>query len=240
MAFIEAGINAASQQATNAANAIQAQKNRDFQKEMSSTAHQREVEDLKKAGLNPILSATGGSGASAPSGNVANFKAGTLGTDLMQFANSAADTKNKKSQNDVIQAEEKQLAATTLAATENARLAGTKADSQQMQNDIDAEVKPVKVQAVQKVKSLIGQASDSIKTANSAKTAHEEIPPAASSGVGETTIRGTTMRNGKKARAIEGGLYRDSYGGKYGIYDSDGNKLSRSQIDQLRKQGIIK
>lgn len=38
----------------------------DFAKYMSNTAHQRQIADLRQAGLNPILSATGGNGASSP------------------------------------------------------------------------------------------------------------------------------------------------------------------------------
>lgn len=44
-----------------------------FQREMSNTAHQREVADLKAVGLNPILSA-GGGGSSTPSGAMSTIQ----------------------------------------------------------------------------------------------------------------------------------------------------------------------
>jgi len=69
----------------NKAQSAQASRQMQFQADMSNTAHQREVADLRMAGLNPILSA-GGGGASTPSGAM-----GTQTNAMESVASNARD-----------------------------------------------------------------------------------------------------------------------------------------------------
>ncbi|WGL31153.1 DNA pilot protein [Dipodfec virus UOA04_Rod_753] len=67
-----------------------------WQEQMSNTAHQREVSDLRAAGINPILTATGGNGASTGSvgtGTVSN--AGVPQMNPMQAMSEAVNMRNQ-------------------------------------------------------------------------------------------------------------------------------------------------
>lgn len=72
--IVGGGLNYDAQLKTNKMNERIANKQMAFQERMSSTAHQREVQDLISAGLNPNLSA-GGNGSSTPSGASATMVA---------------------------------------------------------------------------------------------------------------------------------------------------------------------
>ncbi|AXH74009.1 MAG: DNA pilot protein [Microviridae sp.] len=93
------------------ANIYQANKNRKFQERMSSTAHQREVKDLRAAGLNPILSAKG-NGASTPGGSV-----------IPITNNTGKDVADAYNQNKLIKEQIKNIQADTDLKSENADLA---------------------------------------------------------------------------------------------------------------------
>lgn len=91
--------------ATSAFNVHEARQNRRFVRNMSNTAHQREAADLRAAGMNPILTATGGSGASTPQGTAAHvepMQAGSATVNAMatfaqiEDVNSAARLKDEQ------------------------------------------------------------------------------------------------------------------------------------------------
>lgn len=139
-AIISAAGGVAGSLISNAASREAASDQMNFQRDMSNTAHQREVADLRAAGLNPILSALG-AGASTPNG--AQPQVNDLGPAISkgmdtalaikqqnaQQANLAADTANKATSNELIKKQTAQAAAATAATAMDVKLKKAQTES---------------------------------------------------------------------------------------------------------------
>lgn len=143
ISFLGALAGALSGIATGVGGGVSAAMNRDMSREsrawqqmMSSTAHQRQVMDMRAAGLNPILSATGGRGASTPRGAeamISNIGA-EVASSAMQARKQSGELKLMGAQTGAQQAAAEKAHADRIYAeqqTANARIAaqGLSADA---------------------------------------------------------------------------------------------------------------
>lgn len=122
-AAVSGGLNVFGAGQANAASAAEAAKNREWQRAMANSAHSREMDDLRAAGMNPILAA--GGGAPTGSGAQGQVQAARPGDDVMNALTSARDFARMKKELSMQDSQQKLMEAQTAQALSQKKLIET-------------------------------------------------------------------------------------------------------------------
>lgn len=148
LANIGAVANYMGQKETNQMNRDIMEGNKSWQEYMSNTAHQREVNDLREAGLNPILSANKG-GASTPSPGAAVME-NALGAGVNSAMDGLRLSQQMKATDSQVALNQAQgIAAAAQATNLNASAKNTELNTIKQQAEMPAIKKEAEVRAIQ-------------------------------------------------------------------------------------------